>query len=163
ATSLVARDRQASAIAPMVSGLALAPPPGVPAGARLGLPLAWQAPSWPLTAVGLVAMAAVAPLRPPPRRHAPPGGRRPGRPPRGAGAAGAGDHGGRLRRRVRGLHLHRTVGDARARLCRFGGVADPARVRRGDADRQPAGRPARGPPPGAGTARHPGGTGRGAL
>jgi len=72
ATSLVARDRQASAIATMFSGLALATLLGVPAGAWLGLHLGWQASFWAVTAVGMVAMAAVAALVPATRSDAAP-------------------------------------------------------------------------------------------
>lgn len=72
ATSLVARDRQASAIATMFSGLALATLLGVPAGAWLGLHLGWQASFWAVTAVGVIAMAAVAALVPATRSDAAP-------------------------------------------------------------------------------------------
>lgn len=70
ATSLVARDRQASAIATMFSGLALATLLGVPAGAWLGLHLGWQASFWAVTAIGVLAMAAVAALVPATRSDA---------------------------------------------------------------------------------------------
>lgn len=72
ATSLVARERQASAIATMFNGLALATLLGVPAGAWLGLHMGWQASFWAVTAVGVLAMAAVAMLVPAARGHAAP-------------------------------------------------------------------------------------------
>lgn len=70
ATSLVARERQASAIATMFNGLALATLLGVPAGAWLGLHMGWQASFWAVTAVGVLAMAAVAMLVPAARSSA---------------------------------------------------------------------------------------------
>lgn len=72
ATSLVAEDRQASAIATMFSGLALATLLGVPAGAWLGLHMGWQASFWAVTAIGVLAMAAVAVLVPATRSEAAP-------------------------------------------------------------------------------------------
>ncbi len=71
ATSLVARNRQASAIATMFSGLAVATLLGVPAGAWLGLHLGWHASFWAVTAVGVLAMAALALLVPATRSPAP--------------------------------------------------------------------------------------------
>lgn len=64
ATSLVAANRQAAAIATMFNGLAIATLLGVPAGAWLGLHLGWHASFWAVTAVGALAMAAVALLVP---------------------------------------------------------------------------------------------------
>jgi DHA1 family inner membrane transport protein len=72
ATSLVARNRQASAIATMFSGLAVATLLGVPAGAWLGLHLGWHASFWAVTVVGVLAMAALALLVPATRNEAPP-------------------------------------------------------------------------------------------
>jgi DHA1 family inner membrane transport protein len=64
ATSLVTADRQASAIATMFNGLAIATLVGVPAGAWLGLHFGWHMSFWAVTAVGLLAMLAVALLVP---------------------------------------------------------------------------------------------------
>lgn len=64
ATSLVAANRQAAAIATMFNGLAFATLLGVPAGAWLGLHFGWHASFWAVTAVGALAMAAVALLVP---------------------------------------------------------------------------------------------------
>lgn len=59
ATSLVAKNRQASAISTMFNGLAVATLLGVPAGAWLGLHFGWQAAFWAVTAVGVLAMVAL--------------------------------------------------------------------------------------------------------
>ena len=64
ATSLVAPERQASAISTMFNGLAIATLLGVPAGAWLGLHVGWHASFWAVTAVGVLAMAALAVLVP---------------------------------------------------------------------------------------------------
>lgn len=64
ATSLVERDRRASAIATMFNGLALATLLGVPAGAWLGLHFGWRASFWAVSVVGVAAIAAVAWLLP---------------------------------------------------------------------------------------------------
>lgn len=64
ATSLVAPERQASAISTMFNGLAIATLLGVPAGAWLGLHVGWQASFWAVTAIGVLAMAALAVLVP---------------------------------------------------------------------------------------------------
>lgn len=72
ATSLVPANRQASAIATMFNGLAVATLLGVPAGAWLGLHVGWHAAFWAVTAVGLLAMLAVAWLVPATRGAAAP-------------------------------------------------------------------------------------------
>ncbi|MGB3460409.1 MAG: MFS transporter, partial [Rhodanobacter lindaniclasticus] len=64
ATSLVAANRQASAIATMFNGLAVATLLGVPAGAWLGLHFGWHAAFGAVAVVGLLAMLAVAWLVP---------------------------------------------------------------------------------------------------
>jgi DHA1 family inner membrane transport protein len=64
ATSLVGRDRHASAIATMFNGLALATLLGVPAGAWLGLHLGWHAPFWAVSIIGVAAIAALGWLLP---------------------------------------------------------------------------------------------------
>jgi len=64
ATSLVPEQRKASAIATMFNGLALATLVGVPACAWLGLHHGWHAAFWAITAVGVLAMAALAALLP---------------------------------------------------------------------------------------------------
>ena len=60
ATSLVAPDRKASAIAIMFSGLSLATLLGVPAGAWLGLHHGWRATFWAVALIGLLALAVLA-------------------------------------------------------------------------------------------------------
>jgi len=64
ATSLVERDRQASAIATMFNGLAIATLLGVPAGAWLGLHFGWHASFWAVSVIGVAAIAALAWLAP---------------------------------------------------------------------------------------------------
>lgn len=60
ATSLVPKEREASAISLMFTGLAVATLFGVPAGAWLGLHFGWHTAFWAVTAVGVLAMSAVA-------------------------------------------------------------------------------------------------------
>lgn len=60
ATSVVAPERRASAIASMFTGLTVATLLGVPAGAWLGLHLGWRATFWAVAAVGVVAFAVIA-------------------------------------------------------------------------------------------------------
>ena len=56
ATSLVAADKRASAIATMFMGLTVATLLGVPFGAWLGLLLGWRAAFWAVAAIGVVAL-----------------------------------------------------------------------------------------------------------
>ncbi len=56
ATSLVAPDRKASAIAVMFTGLTVATLLGVPFGAWLGLELGWRATFFAVAAIGVVAL-----------------------------------------------------------------------------------------------------------
>ncbi|MDM9561947.1 MULTISPECIES: MFS transporter [Bordetella] len=60
ATSLVRPDKQASAIALMFTGLTLANVLGVPFGTWLGQAWGWRSTFWAVTAVGVVAMLAIA-------------------------------------------------------------------------------------------------------
>ncbi|WP_028355309.1 MFS transporter [Bordetella petrii] len=60
ATSLVKPDKQASAIALMFTGLTLANVLGVPFGTWLGQAWGWRSTFWAVTAVGVVAMLAIA-------------------------------------------------------------------------------------------------------
>ncbi|MEW9625555.1 MFS transporter [Rhodanobacter geophilus] len=60
ATSLVPEQRRASAIATMFNGLALATLVGVPVCAWLGLHHGWHAAFWAITAIGVLAVAALA-------------------------------------------------------------------------------------------------------
>ena len=69
ATSLVPEQRKASAIATMFNGLALATLVGVPACAWLGLHYGWHAAFWAITALGVLAMAALAALLPATHAH----------------------------------------------------------------------------------------------
>jgi DHA1 family inner membrane transport protein len=64
ATGLVATDKKASAIALMFTGLTLANVMGVPLGTWLGQHFGWRSTFWAVTAVGLVAMAAIGLLVP---------------------------------------------------------------------------------------------------
>ncbi|MCA1529536.1 MFS transporter [Bradyrhizobium sp. NBAIM03] len=64
ATSLVAEDKRASAIATMFIGLTVATLLGVPFGAWLGLMLGWRAAFWAVTVIGVIAFAVVAALVP---------------------------------------------------------------------------------------------------
>jgi len=60
ATSLVPRERRASAIAIMFTGLTAATLLGVPAGAWLGAQFGWRATFWAVTLIGAVAFAVIA-------------------------------------------------------------------------------------------------------
>lgn len=60
ATSLVAADRRASAIAIMFTGFTVATILGVPFGTWLGQAMGWRAAFWAVTAVGLVALLIIA-------------------------------------------------------------------------------------------------------
>ncbi|OZI25940.1 MFS transporter [Bordetella genomosp. 9] len=64
ATGLVSADKKASAIALMFTGLTLANVMGVPLGTWLGQHFGWRSTFWAVTAVGIVAMAAIALLVP---------------------------------------------------------------------------------------------------
>lgn len=69
ATSLVAADKRASAIALMFTGLTLANVLGVPFGTWLGQTWGWRATFWAVTGVGVLALAAIALLVPPSREQ----------------------------------------------------------------------------------------------
>jgi DHA1 family inner membrane transport protein len=60
ATGLVARDKRASAIAIMFTGLTVANIVGVPFGTWLGQAFGWRATFWAVTLVGAIAMAVIA-------------------------------------------------------------------------------------------------------
>ena len=60
AASLVPANKQAQAIALMFTGLTLANVLGVPAGTALGQAAGWRAAFWAVSAIGVVAFAAVA-------------------------------------------------------------------------------------------------------
>lgn len=64
AASLVGKDRQASAIAIMFTGLTLANILGVPAGTWLGQQFGWRMTFWAVTVIGLAAFAILALLVP---------------------------------------------------------------------------------------------------
>lgn len=64
ATSLVAADRKASAIAVMFTGLTVATILGVPLGTLIGQHLGWRATFWAVAGIGLVALAIIATLVP---------------------------------------------------------------------------------------------------
>lgn len=60
ATSLVAEDKKASAIALMFTGLTIANIMGVPAGTWIGQHFGWRATFWAITMIGPIALAALA-------------------------------------------------------------------------------------------------------
>ncbi|GGF38608.1 MFS transporter [Aliidongia dinghuensis] len=64
ATSLVAPERKASAIAVMFTGLTLATLLGVPFGSWLGVALGWRATFWAVSVIGLAALVVLALLVP---------------------------------------------------------------------------------------------------
>ncbi|KAF1042712.1 MAG: Inner membrane transport protein YdhP [Herbaspirillum frisingense] len=59
ATSLVSKEKQASAIALMFTGLTLANVVGVPAGTLLGQSFGWRATFFGVTAIGVLSLAAI--------------------------------------------------------------------------------------------------------
>ncbi|UZF91830.1 MFS transporter [Bosea sp. NBC_00550] len=73
ATSLVAPERKASAIALMFTGLTLATLLGVPFGSWLGLAFGWRSTFWAVTAIGLVAFVVLAVFVPADRERVVPG------------------------------------------------------------------------------------------
>ncbi len=73
ATSLVAPERKASAIALMFTGLTLATLLGVPFGSWLGLAFGWRSTFWAVTAIGLVALVVLAVFVPADRKRIVPG------------------------------------------------------------------------------------------
>lgn len=73
ATSLVAPQRRASAIAIMFTGLTVANILGVPVGTWLGQAFGWRSTFWAVSAVGLIALAVIA-LYVPRDREMPPAG-----------------------------------------------------------------------------------------
>ncbi|WP_039785378.1 MFS transporter [Herbaspirillum huttiense] len=64
ATSLVPKEKQASAIALMFTGLTVANVLGVPFGTWLGQSYGWRATFWAVTVIGVIALAATAVLVP---------------------------------------------------------------------------------------------------
>ena len=64
ATSLVAEDKRASAIALMFTGLTVATLLGVPFGAWIGLLYGWRAAFWAAAAIGVIAFLVLALLVP---------------------------------------------------------------------------------------------------
>ncbi|HWV85758.1 MAG TPA: MFS transporter [Capillimicrobium sp.] len=64
AADLVEPARRATAIATMFTGLTVANVLGVPLGTLLGQQLGWRATFWAITAIGVVALAAIALLVP---------------------------------------------------------------------------------------------------
>lgn len=73
ATSLVAPERKASAIALMFTGLTLATLLGVPFGSWLGLAFGWRSTFWAVTAIGLIALVVLAVFVPADRERVVPG------------------------------------------------------------------------------------------
>ena len=73
ATSLVAPERKASAIALMFTGLTLATLLGVPFGSWLGLAFGWRSTFWAVTGIGIVAFIVLAALVPADRERPVPG------------------------------------------------------------------------------------------
>lgn len=73
ATSLVAPERKASAIALMFTGLTLATLLGVPFGSWLGLAFGWRSTFWAVTAIGFLALVVLAVFVPADRERVVPG------------------------------------------------------------------------------------------
>ncbi|MGX5734850.1 MFS transporter [Bosea thiooxidans] len=73
ATSLVAPERKASAIALMFTGLTLATLLGVPFGSWLGLAFGWRSTFWAVTGIGILAFIVLAALVPADRERPAPG------------------------------------------------------------------------------------------
>lgn len=73
ATSLVAPERKASAIALMFTGLTLATLLGVPFGSWLGLAFGWRSTFWAVTGIGIVAFLVLAALVPADKERPVPG------------------------------------------------------------------------------------------
>ncbi len=73
ATSLVAPERKASAIALMFTGLTLATLLGVPFGSWLGLAFGWRSTFWAVTVIGVVAFLVLAALVPTDKERPVPG------------------------------------------------------------------------------------------
>ncbi len=74
ATSLVPKDKAASAIAIMFTGLTVANILGVPFGTWLGQAYGWRATFWAVTGVGIAALAVIALFVPGDRQESPEGG-----------------------------------------------------------------------------------------
>nr|MEC9419690.1 MFS transporter [Pseudomonadota bacterium] len=70
AASMVGKDKQASAIAIMFTGLTLANILGVPAGTWLGQQFSWRMTFWAVTLIGLAALAVLILLVPTDRSRA---------------------------------------------------------------------------------------------
>ncbi|QEL24030.1 MFS transporter [Bosea sp. F3-2] len=73
ATSLVAPERKASAIALMFTGLTIATLLGVPFGSWLGLAFGWRSTFWAVTGIGVLAFIVLATLVPADRERVVPG------------------------------------------------------------------------------------------
>jgi len=73
ATSLVAPERKASAIALMFTGLTIATLLGVPFGSWLGLAFGWRSTFWAVTGIGVLAFIVLAALVPADRERVVPG------------------------------------------------------------------------------------------
>lgn len=73
AADMVAPEKRAGAIALMFGGLTTANVLGVPLGTLLGQQLGWRSTFWAITAIGLLALAAIAVLVPRPHEDATPG------------------------------------------------------------------------------------------
>lgn len=110
ATTLVAPNKKASAIAVMFTGLTVADVLGVPFGTWLGQGFGWRSTFWAVTLVGIVAVAIIA-VFVPKDKSAPEASESEGRP-RGARTGtrtGRAAHNGAwLGRCLRGIHLYRT-------------------------------------------------------
>ena len=109
-----APERRASAIAIMFTGLTAATLLGVPAGAWLGLHFGWRSTFWAVALIGVVAFAVLAVFVP--REPSADGRPAPLRDELAVLARpqvllGPRDDGARLRRRVRGVHLHPAAAD----------------------------------------------------
>ena len=119
AASLVSRDRRTWAVSMMLIGLTVANVIGVPLTTMLGQQIGWQAPYWVVGVIGAVTVLAV--WRWVPCRGTAGSASMLGELGRAQAAAGLvrpADRGGRVRRHVRDLRLHRADDDRAARLQR---------------------------------------------
>ena len=144
AAGLVATERRGRAVSGVMLGLAFANVAGVPAATWLGQHAGWRSAYWLVSGLAALTAAAGALAGPArrgqPRRHRP---QRAERVPEPAGPAHPARRRDRLRRDVRGVHLHRPDRHRRRRAGGGAGAALPARDGPGHGGRYAARRPAR--------------------
>ena len=142
AASLVRADRKGRAVASVMLGLSVANVVGVPAATWLGQNLGWRTAYWLVALLGLVTVALVLAFVPCSRGDSDATWKRElAALPPAAGAADAGRGRDRLRRHVRGLHLHRPHDHRGRRALGVGRAALPAGLRPRHGRRHLGGRP----------------------